>query len=184
VFATSSAHSETVQLPPQQSPIDYASAELQTVKCAVEFSPNEPTHAHTLRIDYSRHAALCVSEVKSFSSWGFHPLQRELNCSALPMYAHLLLTNTAPACIIAKLLSPMIVDLSLFGTSVIERLVTNYCFFTPHHATWLMRLTSLPSVPETPCSNVDRDTDYLDTLCVALITVPPHKWLDTTSHSQ
>lgn len=44
-----------------------------------------------------------------------------------------------------------------------------------------MRLTSLLSVPETPYSNVDRDADYLDTLCVAFLTVPPYKWLDTTS---
>lgn len=104
---------------PHHSPIDYASAELQTVKCAVEFSPNEPTHAHTLRIDYSRYAALCVSGVKSFSSWGFHLPRRELYCSALPMYAHLLITGIAPAFIIAKLLSPMIVVLSYFSTRVL-----------------------------------------------------------------
>lgn len=105
--------------PPQQSPIDYASAELQTVKCAVEFSPNEPTHAHTLRIDYSRYAALCVSGVVSFSSWGFRLQQRELKCSAPPMYAHLLITGTAPACIIAKLLSPTTVVLLRFSTRLL-----------------------------------------------------------------
>lgn len=57
-------------------------------------------------------------------------------------------------------------------------------FFPPHHASWLMRLTSLPSVPETPCSNVDRDADYLDTLCVAFLTAPKYRWLDATSQSQ
>lgn len=47
-----------------------------------------------------------------------------------------------------------------------------------------MRLTSQLSVPKTLCSNVDRDANYLDTLCVTFLTAPPYKWLDTTSQSQ
>jgi hypothetical protein len=73
--------------------------------------------------------ALCVSGVKSFS-WGFHLLQRELNFSASPMYAHLLTPGTSPGFIIKHLQSPMVVVLflELIDTSITERLVASYYF--------------------------------------------------------
>lgn len=115
------------KLPPtEQSPIDYASTELQTVKCAVEFSANEPTHAHTLLIDCSRYAALCVAGVKSFFSWGFHLLQRELICSTSPIYEHLLIKGTAAAFCYRKAVKPGCYFIALFDTSVTEWLVANY----------------------------------------------------------
>lgn len=59
-------------------------------KCA---RTNPRMHTHKLRIDCSLWAALCVSAVKSFSSWGFRLQQREQNSNASSKYVHLFLPD-------------------------------------------------------------------------------------------
>ena len=63
-----------------------------------------------------------MSGVKSFSSWGFHSLHRELSFSTSVMYAHLLIPGISPGFTVVKLQSAIIAVLFLVlpNTGIIE----------------------------------------------------------------